>query len=46
MLTATIPDLYRVGRDQSDNWDWARRTLNDYDPHRVFSNTFLDTLLP
>ena len=46
MLTATIPDLYRVGRGQGDNWDWACRTLNDYDPHRVFSNPFLDTLLP
>ncbi|MGW2917903.1 cholesterol oxidase substrate-binding domain-containing protein [Streptomyces angustmyceticus] len=29
-----------------EDWRTARDTLNSYDPARVFSNTFLDTLLP
>ncbi|KAB2341647.1 cholesterol oxidase substrate-binding domain-containing protein [Actinomadura rudentiformis] len=28
------------------NFETARATLNSYDPARVFSNTFLDILLP
>ncbi|MFF3543189.1 cholesterol oxidase substrate-binding domain-containing protein [Streptomyces platensis] len=30
----------------SDEWRTAREILNSYDPARVFSSTFLDTLLP
>ncbi|MCW2885716.1 MAG: binding protein [Streptosporangiaceae bacterium] len=35
-----------AGQPSNDNFDTARATLNRYDPNRVFSNTFLDTLLP
>lgn len=45
MLAETIPDLYRAGRGPDEDWDWARRTLDAYDPHRVWSNAFLDRLL-
>ena len=44
MLTQTVPDSYRQGPDPT--WDRAVATLNTYDPHRVFSNPFLDLLLP
>jgi FAD/FMN-containing dehydrogenase len=42
MLSTTIPNIYRAG--PSPGWDWAVSMLNAFDPHRVFSNTFLDTL--
>ncbi|MFI5952308.1 cholesterol oxidase substrate-binding domain-containing protein [Cryptosporangium sp. NPDC051539] len=45
-LTGRIPASLRAGQPSGDNWDTARATLNGADPHRVFSNTFLDTLLP
>jgi len=45
-LSTTVPNTYRTGLPTADNWDGARGTLNQYDPHRVFSNSFLDTLLP
>ncbi|TQM84909.1 FAD/FMN-containing dehydrogenase [Saccharothrix saharensis] len=44
VLTSTVPDSYRQGPNPS--WDAARATLNALDPHRVFSNPFLDVLLP
>ncbi|MEE6259869.1 cholesterol oxidase substrate-binding domain-containing protein [Plantactinospora sonchi] len=44
MLTRTVPDSYRQGPDPS--WEWAVGTLDRYDPHRLFSNSFLDVLLP
>jgi FAD/FMN-containing dehydrogenase len=44
VLTSTVPDSYRQGPDPS--WDAALATLNAFDPHRVFSNPFLDVLLP
>jgi len=46
MLGTTIPDAYRAGQSSGDNWDTARATLNAYDPRRVVSNAFVDTLLP
>jgi FAD/FMN-containing dehydrogenase len=46
MLTGTIPAAFRAGQPAGDNWDTARATLNRHDPHRVFGNGFLDTLLP
>jgi FAD/FMN-containing dehydrogenase len=45
-IRRTIPRLMSAGRRQDEDWDWARRRLNRYDPHRVFSNHFLDQLLP
>jgi hypothetical protein len=44
-LARAIPALYREGRRADENWDWATRTLRSYDPHRVWSNPFLDRLL-
>ncbi|MFI6783137.1 cholesterol oxidase substrate-binding domain-containing protein [Micromonospora sp. NPDC050276] len=44
MLTQVVPDSYRQGPDPT--WNWAVATLNRYDPHRLFSNPFLDVLLP
>ncbi|MCE6998680.1 FAD-binding protein [Saccharothrix sp. S26] len=44
VLTSTVPDSYRQGPNPT--WDAARATLNAVDPHRVFSNPFLDVLLP
>jgi Cholesterol oxidase, substrate-binding len=42
VLTRTIPDAYRAGQMAGDDWDWAVATLAAYDPHRIFSNEFLD----
>jgi FAD/FMN-containing dehydrogenase len=44
VLTEVVPDSYRRGPDPT--WDSAVATLNAYDPHRIFSNAFLDLLLP
>ncbi|MEE6307694.1 cholesterol oxidase substrate-binding domain-containing protein [Plantactinospora veratri] len=44
MLTRTVPDSYRHAPDPT--WDAAVARLNSHDPHRVFSNAFLDVLLP
>lgn len=44
VVSGTVPASYRHGPDPS--WDHAVATLNRYDPHRIFSNAFLDTLLP
>ena len=45
-LSTTIPDDYREARRVDEDWDWALGTLNDLDPHRIFSNPFLDSFLP
>ena len=46
ILTSTIPNAYRAGQAAGDDWDAALATLDAYDPHRIFTNVFLDTLLP
>lgn len=46
ILTSTIPNALNAGQPANDNFTAARATLNTYDPHRVFSNPFLDVLLP
>lgn len=43
-LTRTIPATFRAGGD--GNWDAALATFDKYDPHRVFSNTFIDRFMP
>ncbi|MER5837315.1 cholesterol oxidase substrate-binding domain-containing protein, partial [Streptomyces sp. NPDC002130] len=43
-LTSTVPATFRAGGD--GNWDFAIATLDEHDPHRVFSNMFLDRVLP
>lgn len=45
MLTSTIPAAVSAGQS-GDTFAAARAALNSYDPHRIFSNAFLDTLLP
>ncbi|MEJ3747533.1 cholesterol oxidase substrate-binding domain-containing protein [Actinomycetes bacterium KLBMP 9797] len=42
-VTRTVPDSYREGPDPT--WDGAVAALNAWDPHRVFTNPFLDRLL-
>jgi FAD/FMN-containing dehydrogenase len=42
MLTSTIPDGFRA---RTRGWDEAIEILDQLDPHRVFSNAFLDRLL-
>jgi FAD/FMN-containing dehydrogenase len=44
VLTGTVPASYRHAPDPS--WDAALSVLNRYDPHRIYSNAFLDVLLP
>jgi FAD/FMN-containing dehydrogenase len=39
VLTRTIPSTFGA------TWQWAINHLNTYDPHRIFSNAFLDRLL-
>lgn len=45
LLSRAIPDAYRAGRRRRDNWDWAVAVLNRCDPHRVFSNDFLESFM-
>jgi FAD/FMN-containing dehydrogenase len=46
LLTTGIPALHNAGRPADGNWDWAVATLDAHDPHRVFSNPFLDGFMP
>jgi germacradienol/geosmin synthase len=45
MLSTTIPDAFRAGQREGDDWDAAVATLDALDPHGVFTNAFLDRLL-
>jgi len=45
MLTSTIPDAINAGQSQ-DAFQVASAAFDAFDPHRIFGNTFLDTLLP
>jgi FAD/FMN-containing dehydrogenase len=44
VLIGTVPACYRTGADPS--WDTTLATLDRLDPHRIYTNPFLDTLLP
>ncbi len=46
VISGSLPATYRTGVPATDNWDTARATFNALDPARVFSNTFIDQLLP
>ena len=46
IIGTTLPNAYRAGVPTTDNWDTARSTYDTLDPGRVFSNTFIDGLLP
>ncbi|MCF2134320.1 hypothetical protein IHE27_01400 (plasmid) [Mycetohabitans endofungorum] len=46
-ISTTIPNIYREGKiSQEKDWDKAIKTLNKYDPNRIFSSALLDKLLP
>jgi FAD/FMN-containing dehydrogenase len=45
VLTSTIPASFNAGQSQN-NFQVAAAAFDTYDPHRIFGNTFLDTLLP
>lgn len=45
MLDTVIPDLHRVGRSHSDNWDAAVATYKKLDPAGIFENDFLADFL-
>ncbi|MDJ0393378.1 cholesterol oxidase substrate-binding domain-containing protein [Rhodococcus sp. G-MC3] len=46
VIENTLPDTYRAGVPSTENWDTARATYNELDPHRIYSNTMIDQLLP
>jgi hypothetical protein len=46
ILGTTIPAAYRTGQPSGSNWDTALSILDSYDPGRIYSNTFLDGLMP
>lgn len=46
MLGTTIPNAVSAGQPPGDSWGAALATLDSYDPHRVFSNVFLNTFMP
>jgi FAD/FMN-containing dehydrogenase len=45
VLRRVIPRAISAGRRRNDDWDWAVTRLDHYDPHRVFSNSFMDRFL-
>lgn len=44
VLLETFPNTWREGYPADQTWDAAVAQLNAQDPHRVFSNTYLDRL--
>nr|WP_296772804.1 cholesterol oxidase substrate-binding domain-containing protein [Rhodococcus sp. (in: high G+C Gram-positive bacteria)] len=46
VIETTLPNTYREGVPGTENWDTARATYNALDPHRIYSNTLIDQLLP
>ncbi|CDZ90644.1 cholesterol oxidase substrate-binding domain-containing protein [Rhodococcus ruber] len=46
IVEQVLPDTYREGVPADENWDSARAVYNRLDPHRIFSNSFIDRLLP
>jgi hypothetical protein len=45
LLASTIPAAVSAGQASGDGWAAAVSILTGYDPGKVFSNPFLDTLL-
>lgn len=46
VLGQRIPQAYAGGSGNAPGWDWALAKLDAFDPHRVFSNEFLERLMP
>lgn len=40
-----VPSTFPSATASHDGWDWAVQTLNKYDPKRIFTNSFIDSLL-
>jgi hypothetical protein len=45
VLQTTVPRAFR-SEDGRDLWAEASKTLNRYDPHRIYTSPLLDALLP
>ena len=45
-LAEGLPGSLAAGQAPGDDWDAALAALERYDPGRIFSNPFLDTLMP
>ena len=45
VLGTTVPAAVSAGQASGDGWGTAVSILKGYDPHAVFSNPFLDTLM-
>jgi hypothetical protein len=46
ILGSAIPGSLSTGQRPGDDWEQALATLEGYDPGRIFSNPFLDWLMP
>lgn len=46
VLLETFPDTWRDGYPADTTWDAAVARLNAMDPHRVFTNSYLDRVFP
>ena len=46
VLGGHIPDSLTAGQAPGDDWSAALALLDGYDPARIFSNSFLDRLMP
>lgn len=46
VLLETFPDTWRDGYPADTTWDAAVARLNAMDPHRVFTNRYLDRVFP
>ncbi|HSW13970.1 MAG TPA: cholesterol oxidase substrate-binding domain-containing protein [Solimonas sp.] len=46
VLGDRIPQGFRAAASSDEDWDWALRRLDQYDPHRIFSSPMLDRLMP
>jgi hypothetical protein len=46
ILHSTIPALHTAGRPADGDWAWALGRFDALDPHRVFTNAFLNAFLP
>lgn len=46
VIDTILPNTYREGVPSSENWDSARAQFDSLDPHRIYSNTLIDRLLP
>jgi FAD/FMN-containing dehydrogenase len=46
LLERALPESFAAGQGRGDGWQAALAALDRYDPARIFSNPFLDRLMP